>query len=82
MIYFIAGILFWELAMPLLDKLFELFISRLSLAISEIAVKINFCQVQIDEMNDGGNSQHRDTKIVGFSYEADEPEPEFEVDDE
>lgn len=82
MIYFIAGILFWELAMPLLDKLFELFISRLSLAISEIAVKINFCQVQIDEMNEGGNSQRKDTKIVGFSYETNESEPDFEVEDE
>lgn len=78
MIYFIAGILFWALIMPILDKTLEVFVARISLTISEINVKINRCQVEINEMM----GEETNTKVIGFDYNSNDFDDEFEVEDE
>jgi hypothetical protein len=78
MIYFIAGILFWALIMPIFDKMLEVFVARISLTISEINVKINRCQVEINEMM----GEETNTKVIGFDYNSNDFDDEFEVEDE
>lgn len=67
LIYFLFGIVFYALLLPLLEKIFEWLVCIVQLKISKISVESFKLQNIVDNMSDKDN-----VNVVGFQVDSEE----------